>query len=188
MALNIAQVEEVLRVLTHLPRLIDRLQQRSADFFDESIAWLKLAEQVCETHRIPAASELATLRALLIQASRGQNAAGPAVTGKPTRRKIRDASATHALDRAGQILRGAVDLRLQQLAEGERIAGQIAAVARVKGYVQRCAGVAHPAEKLALLRELIEHDADLLGAHTQLVGLLGKGDAVAVLDRSVPDL
>jgi hypothetical protein len=188
MALNLAQVEQVHAALARLPALVDQLQQRSTTFFDGMLEWLKQAEQLCEAHRLPAAGEFAVLRTRLLQAARSQLPAGLVIAGRPTRRKMRDAAASQAAERGEEVLRGHVQRREQQLADGEALAGQIAAVARVKGHVRQCAGQGSPEQRIVLLRQLIENDPDLLSAHTQLVGLLGRGDALAVLDRAVPDL
>ena len=67
MALTVVQYEEVIAVLRRVPAIVDGLEARHAGFFDEVLAWLRLAEETLTNVRLPAASEIAAHRARLIE-------------------------------------------------------------------------------------------------------------------------
>lgn len=189
MALTLAQVEELVAHLRALPAVVDRLEERSLDAFEAALEWLRAAEALLQRNRMPAVAQLAALRSLLVQAGRGQPVAEVRLAGRPTRRKQRDGAVQFALQRATDALSEALQPRLAQLEEAERVARQIAAVAEVKGHVTACAtaGPGH-ANRLACIERRIAADPDTLSAHTHLVGLVGKLDASALLDRALPSL
>lgn len=184
MALTVAQYEEVVDLLRQVPPLVDRLQARRHDFVDEVLRWLKQAEAVLESNRLPAVSRVAACRALVVGAARGVQVPEVVLTGRPSRRRLEEAAASLALDRGSSALQEVIAERQAVLAEAERIARQVLAVAAAKGYLDG-RDERPPQDFLEQLRHRLAGDADLASAHAHLVALVGTADVLVLLDRSL---
>lgn len=186
MALNVVQVEEIAAVLREVPRLVDGLESRSSGFLEGVHKWLKKAESVLESNRLPAVSQVASCRAQLYQAIRGQQISGISFSGRPTPRKIADATAAMVLQRCDQILHDAIAERMTVNQEAERIARQLVAVAEAKGMLAQCAGEPGAGGVVSCLQQKLKSDPDLAGLYTHLAALVGKNDVPVFLDRALP--
>lgn len=185
MALNVAQYEEMAALLRDVPRLVNRLEARHSGFADDVLSWLKEVETTLQNNRIPAVSQIASCRATLIGAARGVRNSGVAFGGRPTPRKIRDATASMVLERGNQLLHGVIAERQAVFQEAERIARQIVAIADAKGFIRACNdGRAHQVF-LSCLQQRIANDSDLVNAYSHLVALVGKTDIVIFIDRTL---
>jgi hypothetical protein len=187
LALNIVQVEEINALLQEVPRLVDRLENRSSDFWDGVHTWLKHAENILENNRLPTVSQVAAYRAMLLQATRGAQSGDITIAGKPTPRKIRDATATLVLQRCNQLLHDLIAERQTVFQEADRLARQLIAVAEVNGMIQRCKNNSPHQAFLQCVQKSIEADPNLLGVYTHLVALVGKVDVLIFLDRAIVD-
>jgi hypothetical protein len=148
--------------------------------------WLVRSETALRNNRLPAAATVAALRGTLIMADRGVIPAGIAFSGRATPRKIRDASAADILRQAEGITAGAIRDDAARMAEGERLAQQIAAVAVRKGLVAGVAAAASHGERLSRLWTAVQADPDIGAASTHLAGLVGQTNTLILLDRSLP--
>lgn len=186
MGLRFVQVEEMANLLRAVPELVDRLEQRQAAFSDGVLAWLHQVERVLEANRLPAVSEVAASRALLLQANRGQQLREIVIQGRPSRRKLRDATASHVLNHCNNLLQDIIRAPLNTFAEAERISSQIAAVAQAKGHVAICLSSSNHTQAIACLVQKISQDPDTAAAFVHLTGLVGRQDAELFIDRAVP--
>src|SRR3989442_14276387 len=125
MALNVIQYEEIVSLLRQVPALVDALEARRSGFVVDVIAWLKQAETAMENNRLPAVSQLASCRATLIEAARGVQSRELVFVGRPTTRKIQEATASMVLERANDVLQGVIADRQAAFQEAERVSGQI---------------------------------------------------------------
>ena len=184
MALNVVQYEEIVALLRQVPALTDQLEARSAGFPDGVLAWLKQAESTLENNRVPAVSRISALRAMLIEAGRGVRHEEVALVGRPTTRKVREGTASMALQRSNDVLHDVIAERRTVFEEAERLSRQVLAVADAKGLVQACDdGRPHDAF-LSCLRDQVQSDADLAGVYVHLVSLVGATDVLIFLDRA----
>ncbi len=185
MALNVAQYEEITALLRQVPRLVDRLEARSPGFVDGVLAWLKLAETALENNRLSVVSQVASCRATLIGAARGVHDKDVSFVGRPTPRKVQEATASLVLDRGNQVLHGVIAERQATFQEAERISGQMMAVADAKGLVRSCAGDPSHQNFLLCIQQKVAADPDLASAYAHLVSLVGKNDVPVFLDRAL---
>jgi hypothetical protein len=185
MALNVVQVEAFQQLLLEVPRLVDRIERRSSGLAGHVLDWLKRVEAALENNKIASVSRIAALRAQLLQAGRGVQGADVQVTGRPTRRKIEDATAAMALQRGNQLLHDVIAERESVFGEAERLMRQLVAVAEAKGIVRACREHV-PAAPLPCIQQAMAADADLAGGYVRLVSLVGKYDAAIFLDRALP--
>lgn len=133
MALTLLQYEEIVTLLQRVPGLTDLLDDRSTVFADEVQRWLKDCENALEQNRIPSVSQVAAHRAVLIEATRGVRLKDVDFTGRPTPRKVRDATATMVLRETTELLNTVIAERQSVFAEAERLSRQAVSVARAKG-------------------------------------------------------
>lgn len=185
MALNVAQVEEIAGLLREVPRLVDEMQARRAEFVADVLAWLKRAETALESNRLPAVSQVSSCRAALLQATRGAHTKDLAFTGRATLRKVAQATASVSIERASQLLNGAISERQAVFQEAERLTRRVIAVAEAKGIVRTCASSGDRHAFLQCVRQKVADDADLASVYVHLIGLVGKSDVVVFLDRAI---
>jgi hypothetical protein len=185
MPLNIHQYEELATVLREVPSLVDELEARHTSFFDDVLAWLRRAEEIMENNRMPAVSQLASWRARMIDAARGAHGTDLEFVGRPTSRKIRDATASRALQQGSSFLHDLTGERQAVFAEAERISGQLVAAADAKGALRACDDGRPHQQFLECLQARIAADPDLAAVGAHLVGLVGRTDALVFLDRAV---
>jgi hypothetical protein len=182
--LNVVQYEEINALLQQVPRLVDRLQDRHSDYPSEVLSWLRRAETAMENNHLPASSQLAACRAVLLGADRGVRHPEIELTGRPTVRKVRDAAASWVLERSSALLHSVIAERQAVFQEAERIAQQVVAVADAKGLLAPCAGLAHQ-QFLEGVQRQVAQDPDLASAHTHLVALVGRTDELIFFDRAL---
>lgn len=187
MALNLVQVEEFSALLQQVPHLVDRLEKRRSDFDEGVLTWLKHAETILENNHLPAVSQVAACRAILLQAARGVQHRDIAFSGRPTPRKIRDATATLVLQRCNQLLHDVIAERQTVFQEADRLARQMIAVAEASGIIQNCKGSSSHQTFLQCIQNSIATDSNLLSIYTHLLALVGKVDVLIVLDRAIID-
>lgn len=183
--LNLVNLEEVQGMLLRVPGLVHAFEERDAGFVASVKAWLMQGEQILVSNRMPAAAEIAALRAVLISAERGAIPPGIAFNTRATPRKIKDASAADVLRRAEERISSAISADALRLAEGDRLVRQIMAVALRKGLApQDPSGGTSPGVLRAVWHS-ISMDPDLAAPATRLVGLVGAHDVLILLDRAL---
>ena len=188
MGLKIAHVEELGGLLRQVPGLVDKLEGRQPGFHEALLAWLRAVETVLEANRLPVVSEVASLRGLLVQSARGLQNPEVKVEGRPSRRKVREATGAHVLHRCTGLLQALLRGPLSAIEDADRIAQQLAAVARAKGYVADCLREPGHSASIAHLKQRLSSDPDTAAAWVHMAGLVGQQDADILLDRSLPEL
>jgi hypothetical protein len=184
MPLTIIQYEEIVALLHDVPKLVDELEARHAGLYDDVLTWMRRAEKVLENNRLPSCSQVATYRAQLIEAGRGVYQPGLHFIGRPTLRKIKEASAALVMGGVNDVLQGAIADRQRVFEEAQRIAQQLVAVAHTKGLPGTSSAFASGGPQM--LRDAIAFDSDISSGYTHLVGLIGSADALLLLDRALP--
>lgn len=188
MALNVVQFEDIATHLRRVPVLVDMLETRHTGFPDAVLEWLKSVEQSLESNQMPVVSQIAGLRAMLIESARGSYTEDIAFTGRPTTRKIRDGVAGLVLQRGSELLHTSIAERQAAFQEAERISRQIVAVAEVKGMLDDCDDGRPHQQMLTCLQGKVEADQDLASVYVHLVSLVGKTDVLIFLDRAIAAL
>lgn len=180
--LRLLQLEELEALLLEVPALVSLYERRDSAFAGAVALWLKRSETALGNCRLPAAAEIASLRSRLVSADRGATPAEITMRGRATRRKLRDAVAVMAVDRAGGTLQQATSEARSRVGEAERLLKQVLAVAQQKGYPLDL-GTESRWSQLVGLMQALRQDGDLAPAATHAVGLVGGQDAVILLDR-----
>jgi hypothetical protein len=176
--LTIPQLEEIQRHLADLSGLIDEFEARDFEFHQHALEWMRSLEVLLERHRLPQEVEVALLRAEIVLASGGCETDSVGRVSARTKRMRRDAAAADAVRRAGALVVEGIEGPRELLAQGEGIARQLAAVAKVKGITvsqQRDWSAASNAW------HQVAADPDLVTAATHLVGLVGRTNAILML-------
>ena len=184
MALTLLQYEEIVTLLQRVPGLTDLLDDRATVYADEVQRWLKDCENALEQNRIPSVSQVAAHRAVLIEATRGARLADVDFTGRPTPRKVRDATATLVLRETTDLLNTVIAERQSVFAEAERLSRQAVSVARAKGLMADATDPTSLATALRSLPQRMAADSDLASVAAHLLALVGARDIVIFVDRA----
>jgi len=183
--LHIANLEEIQGALLRLPQLVDLLERRDPRSIGEVKNWLTTLEQILVNNRLPLAGNVAGLRGILSASERGVIPPGVVFHGKPTLRRIREATAVDVLRRAGDLVANAVQEDSSRIAEAERLGHQIVAVAQSNGLLpaQSSGG-----DRYKVLKDLwgsLSADPNVKAGAVRLQGLIGHNDALVILDRAI---
>jgi len=184
--MQIASLEEIERILLRLPEIVDRLDSKDPRFSDLVKSWLQDLERAFAENRLFQTAEVAALRAMVISAERGVICPGMEVSGPKTPRKVREAVAADSLKRAEGIAADAIRGDSARIAEGERLARQLVAIAEQKGIIKRFSAEEDHTTMLTGIWSEISLDPDLMAGATALKGLVGFRDALILVDRALP--
>lgn len=181
--LRIVNLEEMQNMLLRIPGLVDLQEQRDSDFVQDVKQWLSKLEKVLESNRLPAAGNVAALRAMLISAEQGVIPAGVEFHGRATGRKIRDAAAAYVLRHAGDIVSSVIQKDHDRVADAERMTRQLVSLAKAKGLIQELPSGENFTDILKAIWRKLSADPDISPGTINVEGLIGPHDALVVLDR-----
>jgi len=183
--LRIVNIEEIENLLLQLPALFKQREQLSANFSLDVGIWLNLLEKVFTNNRLYQAGYLASLHSGLIAAEQGEIPTGLEFRGRPTRLRVLSAVAAQSLQHAVEVASTLIAENKPRLAEAERIAQQLVAVAFARGMIEERDHTMNNTQYLLNIKKNLATNADLEGAVTHLEGLVGPYDALILLDRAM---
>jgi hypothetical protein len=183
--LHLPNIEEIQKLLMHIPQLIQSFEKRDPTFVNSVKNWLKCAEQILSNNGLAIAAEISALRGVLISAERGLLPEGITFHGRITSRKIKDATAADLLKKADKIITESIIGDIAKFAEGEKLARQLVVLAERKGLLAiKSESVAHT-EMLRSIWNSIDADPELGSAATHLLSIAGINDVMILLDRAL---
>jgi hypothetical protein len=183
--LRIVNLEEMQGMLLRVPGLVDLQERRDADFVQDVKEWLTKLEKVLENNRLPAAGNVAALRAMLISAEQGVIPAGIEFHGRATGRKIREAAAAYVLQHAGDIVSGVIRKDCDRVADAERMIRQLVSLAKAKGLIRELPSGENFTDILKAIWRTLSADPDISPGTINVEGLIGPHDALVILDRTL---
>ena len=183
--LHVPNLEEIEALLLQVPALVDRLEDRDPAFLPALKSWLAAAENVLSNNHMPAASEIAACRGLLIAVERGDSD-NSRVRGMGAR-KYREARASHLLKRASDVISETIRSRRAQVDEAGRVMMQVVAAADRVGLIPAESGPSHTAYLQGVLQTMSSR-AELTSLIVHVTGLVGETDSLIVLDRAIAAL
>jgi len=183
--LSIVQIEEIEHLLLLLPDLVQKQEQRAADFVPGVGAWLSALEKALTANRLYQAGNVAILRSGLVAAQQGQVPVGFEFRSRPTHGKILTAVAAQALQRAADLASALVAENRPRLTEAERVAQQIVAVAMSRELVILRTAEISNIQYLTLFRRSLAASSDLENAVVHLESLVGRYDALILFDHAL---
>ena len=184
--MHIVNLEEIQGILLRLPEIVDRLEAKDPKFSDLVKVWLKDMERALVNNRLSQAADVAALRSMVTSAERGVVHEGVEFTGRKTARKVREAVASDSLRRAEGLVADAIRGDAARIAEGEKLARQLVALAEQKGIIQKFSGAKNHTTRLTGIWSAMSEDPDLVAGTTALKGLVGFQDALILVDRMLP--
>lgn len=183
--LRIGYIEAVRGMLMRIPGLVDLEKRGDSAFVQEVERWLTELEQLLYDNRISAAGSVATFRGELISAQRGVIPAEIVFHGKPTRRKIKEATAVHVLRQVNDLVLNVIHKDIERVAKAERMGRQLVAIAKAKGLIQELPSGENHTEKLKVMWRTLSSDPDISPGIINVEGLIGPQDTLIVLDRII---
>jgi Arc/MetJ-type ribon-helix-helix transcriptional regulator len=183
--LRIINLEEIQGLLLRVPQLVDLLERRTPSAVSEVKSWLTTVEQTLVNNRMPLAGNIATLRGILISAERGVIPTGVVFHGRPTVRKIREATTADVLRQSSDLVADAVREDTARIAEAERLGHQIVVIAKSQGLVPQEFSGGDRNEMLENLWSSFSTDANIKAGAVRLLSLVGQNDVLIILDRAI---
>lgn len=179
--LSVLQVEAVQQQLLAVSGIVDQQESRSSTFPQAVVEWLKASEDVLKGARLPATGAVAALRSRLLSCIHGNSATDRG-------RKARHLAASQVLAEAQQLIGEAVEPAAARIREAEEIAYRVVAVARAKGVLHDLSRLEGHQHRVQQLCSALKEDPDTQAAYAHISGLVGRFDALVVLDRATPEL
>ncbi len=183
--LRIVNIEEIQNILSSLSKLTDLQQQRDSSFDKKVKLWLASLEQTLESNKLMQASEVATLRGVILSAENGVIPPGLEFHGRTSKRKIVEAAASFSLRKACNLVSNFLEKEVERVSNSERMMRQLLAVANTKGVIQQIPGGSDHTEVLKSIWRKLSSDPELTPGTTNVEGLVGPQDALIVLDRII---
>lgn len=183
--LRIINLEEIQGMLLSISGLVDLHEQGRPDFVESLKQWLSKLEKVLDANRMPAAGNIAALRATLISAERGTIPAEIELHSRATGRRIREATAAFVLRQTSEIISSSIQKDSERVAEAERLARQLVTLAKAKGLIQGSLSGGSSMDKLRAVWHTMSADPTLSPGTLNAEGLVGPYDALIILDRII---
>ena len=183
MLLDLAGVEAVTAALLETPIVVDTLDPASSQA-EGTLNWLRRLETVLAANRLSVAATVASQRAVLLAAGRGQVHEGVTNVGRLSGTKLVLATASLVLERVVAEVRDVVGAEEVRFKEAHRLSMQLVAVAYAKGIVT---GGDRPltAEAVSMWLESASADPEMTAGFVNLVALVGRQDSLTLLLRSL---
>jgi hypothetical protein len=188
MSLNIAQIEEIKSILLEIPDLIKKYDRHDLSFTEGVKDWLTKMERALTNNRLPQGASIATFQSLLISVERDIIPEGYTFRKRLTKRKMLEVVSAEILRKAEELIRYFLQINMQRIEEAERLARQIAIIVQRKNLLATIPQPLTHTQKLQILWNTISSDSDLSTAALHLEVLLGKNDAMIIIDRQLPEL
>ncbi|MDD3421386.1 MAG: hypothetical protein PHS47_03695 [Methanocellales archaeon] len=183
--LRIVNLEEIDVMLLRISSLIDQQERGDTNFAENVKEWLSKLEKILESNRMPVAGNVATLRGLLISAERGDLPSGVKFYGRPTRRKIREATTAYVIQQTCDLVSNVIQRDHKRFAEAECITRQLVALATAKGLIQELPSGKDNTDLLKALWRTLSNDPELSSGTVNVEGLIGLYDALIMLERTI---
>lgn len=183
--LRLVNLEEIQNLLLRIPRLVDSLEQRDPNFVQKVRQWLTVVEEVLVNNRMPLGGNIAALRGTLDATERGAFPPGLNFHGRPTARKIKEATGADVVRRAGELISNALQDDVSRIAEAERLSHQLIALGKSMGLIVDGISDSAPTQKLKDIWKSISADPNIAPGAVRLESLVGQNDALILLDRAI---
>lgn len=185
--LSIAALGQIQETLLRVPQLVQEFEKQDAAFHESVKVWLGDLERLLSENQQSIAAEVATLRGALIAVSRlGVVPPGTEFRDRPTRSKIRNASAMHALQDAQALLTSEFRTPITQIAEADRMARMLLASAVQKGLLPLKRGRRRRPPEALEIWEAFSVDEELRQGLVHLTGLVGDANAAVIVVGVLP--
>ena len=182
--LRLVNLEEIQNLLLRIPRLVNGLEQRDPNFVQNVRQWLTIVEEVLVNNRMPLSGNIAALRGTLNATERGAFPPGLTFHGRPTARKIREATGADVIRRAGELISNAVQDDVSRIGEAERLSHQLIALGKSMGLIVGGVSDSTGTQKLKDIWNTISADPNIAPGAVRLESLVGQNDALILLDRA----
>lgn len=183
--LRIVNLEEIERCLLAVPALIDLQERRDPRFDDEVKKWLVKLEKALENNRLAIVGAVAALRGSLISAERGTTPPEVVISGRPSARKKREATAQYLLRSAAEIVTGVIEKDRARVEDAMRLCRQLVAIGVAKNIIQPLLGGADHTGALKAIWRALSADPDIKAGTINVEGIIGPYDVLIVLDRII---
>ncbi|MFA5363584.1 MAG: hypothetical protein WC325_00180 [Candidatus Bathyarchaeia archaeon] len=172
--LRIANLEEIQNLLLRVPNIVELSEQHDPNFVPAVKRWLTELETALKNNNLPVSANIASLRGNLISTDQGNIPAGINVKGTITKRKLREATATHSISQAVDIVTNIIQKDAERVGEAQRITRQLVAIAKSKGLITQIPNGASFSDMLKTVWKTMSTDQVLAQGVVSVEGLLAQ--------------
>ncbi len=176
--LKIAVIEQLLSFSLEVQALVDAFAGSDPEFSSNVAGWLQKSGQLLAANRLPAASELAVLRGSIFAVARGAYPTDLMITGQPSTRKVRNATAFNALRKGEEIVRTTIRPLALQIGNAETRIRQVIAIARERQILPQ-----NVEEDAMTAWSRVTADQQLRPLAAEAVDLVGRENALVLFAR-----
>ncbi len=181
--LRIVNFEEIRNKLNEISDLVDLYDKKDSYFPLKVKDWLKQTEKILDNNKLIIAGRIGTLRASLISAEQGAYTANISFTGSPSRKKIVNATASLALQQAGEAISIFLQADHDRFAEAEKQISQLVSIIQANGAMDEFKGKTMDTETLKNMWQVIKSNSNLAQGAINAESLVGPYDPLIIFNR-----
>ncbi len=181
--LRIVNYEEIRNKLNQISGLVDLYDKKDSNFPEKTKNWLKQTEKILDNNKLIIAGRIGAIRASLISAEQGAYSANISFTGSPSRKKIVNATASLALQQAGEIISIFFQADHERFSEAEKHIRQLVSFIQANGAMNEFKGKTMDTETLKSMWQLIKTNPNLAQGAVNAESLVGLYDSLVILNR-----
>lgn len=181
--MDLIEYERLNSLLQRVPDLVDLYEQREFTFLSEAKGWMRDIEEVLRGANSPIVSDIASRRADIIYAERGNRPASIVVPARSSKRKVAEATAIQSLNDAQSAVLSAVSEDMEIFSRADKSIRGLLVVATQKGLLNNSVQPPYTMPVLRTLWSTLVSDDTIGPPAAQLLGLLRFRDALIMLGR-----
>lgn len=186
--LRVTQLAEIEELLLMVPHLVKAQRDKQVGYPDAVYSWLQRIEAALEANRLSEVSVLAAIRSELQSTADGRIPARIVLLQRPTKRKVRAAMASAAVELAVAVVTDAISADRTRMHDAEQLSRHLVAQAKQHGVLPVSRGGASETVFLSGVWNRLSREASLLGLMSQIDALVGVGDRYVWLARALAAL
>ncbi len=183
--LKILNFEEILALMNEISGLVDLHDKKDTFFSTKAKEWLRKLEKTLENNKLAISGNIGALRSLLISAEQGAIPAPIQLTSAPSRKKITNATASYAIQKASETVSSFLTKDYERFSEAERQTNQLVTYMEAKGLLHGFNYQNMNTETLKNIWQIIRSDAELAPGAVSIESLVGLYDALIILNRRI---
>lgn len=183
--LRVVNLEEIQNLLLQVPGIVELGEKGDFGFVFSVKKWLKHMEIVLKSNKLSVSANVAALRVSVISAEKGIIPGEVNFAGRITKRKVREATASHSISKAVEIVSERIARDIERIEEANRVLRQLVSIGKRKGVILELPKGKNFGDALKATWKKMSEDQLLAQGVVSVEGLVGPHDALVLLDRAI---
>ena len=183
--LRVVNLEEIQNLLLQVPGIVELGDKGEFGFVSSVKNWLTHMEIVLKSNKLSVSANVAALRGYLVSSEKGVIPADISFVGRVSKRKVREATASHSISSAVEIVSEKISKDIERVEEANRVLRQLVCIAKRSGVVFDLPSDKNFGEALKSIWSKMSKDQVLAQGVVSVEGLVGPHDALILLDRTI---